>query len=116
MIAQIEADLSREFHPARVLICLDPRGSDTAGQGVALRIDGAEIGKVHVVAPEDSLVSKVEDVLRLIAAPLAAAIAYRRRPERRFPAAQGQISMRFAAYRIGAALTSTCRPRASARG
>jgi diguanylate cyclase (GGDEF)-like protein len=83
MIAQLEADLSHQFHPARVTISLNDESRAASSSGVPLRIDGTTVGMLHVAFERGSFDSSMEDVLRLIAAPMAAAIAYRRLPQRR---------------------------------
>lgn len=86
MIADLERALCGLIYPARVEIAPagdTPETVGKSGKEIALRLDGHLIGTMLVQSAPGSLESEVEDGLRLLAAPIAAAIAYRRRPERR---------------------------------
>ncbi len=82
-IASIERALCGALHPARVRILNAGESSGGLGKEIPLRLDGHVVGSLCVQSVPRALEAEVEDILRLLAPPIAAAIAYRRRPERR---------------------------------
>ncbi len=84
LIANVEAALSAAVYPARIEILLACGGaSSKPGTEFPLRLDGNVIGIMRVHAGAATLARETEESLQLLAAPLAAAIGYRQRPERR---------------------------------
>ncbi len=69
--------------PTRVRILNAGESSGAPGKEIPLRLDGHVVGSLFVQSVPRALEVEVEDILRLLAPPIAAAIAYRRRPERR---------------------------------
>jgi diguanylate cyclase (GGDEF)-like protein len=83
LITELERALGVACHPARITLALSGDPSAASGTAIPLRLDGTVIGNILVEGPRDPLAPLVMDALRLLAAPIAAAIAYRQRPERR---------------------------------
>ena len=83
MIAELERALCAAMRPGRVKITLAGEAIGKGAKEIPLRLDGHVVGTLIVESAPGSLEAEVEESLRLLAAPIAAAIAYRRRPERR---------------------------------
>ena len=83
MVADLERALCRAICPGRVTIALASEATAAGDKAIALRLDGHIVGTMLAESVPPSLESEVNDSLQLLAAPIAAAIAYRQRPERR---------------------------------
>ena len=83
MVADLDRALCRAICPGRVTIALASDATVEGDEAIPLRLDGHIIGTMLVESVPSSLESEVNDSLQLLAAPIAAAIAYRQRPERR---------------------------------
>jgi diguanylate cyclase (GGDEF)-like protein len=89
MIAHLEGGLGRALQPFRITICIDGAAAARTSKQIPLRLDGKIIGALLVESPPDEpaleVAVEVEAALRLLAAPIAAALTYRGQPEHRAP-------------------------------